>query len=265
MDPISSIMARIEEKYIPRDLDPVSTTGMQKRAEPGSECAFCASYKTFREMAAHCSKISEEFSSDHCPELKNKWQHVLKAAGAYERFFDANCTAIERRGIPTKIRLQASKIMRYIGTLDSNIRDGSGLILAGPPGTMKTTFGVAILQQALLQGYSARKILMQSLLDEIFTLKAKNLDDWLQFEKQLREAKLLVIDELGKHKSEGWVMTKFEAIVSERHERRRSTIFITNLTPDEMKGMYSEGVIDRFNHCNELITFTGNSVRIQGD
>lgn len=190
---------------------------------------------------------------------------TLQRSGVYERFWDASFAAIEKRGVPVAVKEQFDQVKEYAAELKKHLASGDGLILKGLVGTMKTTLAVAVLQEALFQGYSGRKILMQSLLDEIFSRKAYNLDDWLKFEQDLRECRLLVVDELGKHQSEGWVMTKFEAIVSERHERRRSTIFVTNLTAGEMKGIYSEGVIDRFNHVNQVINFTGKSQRVAGD
>ena len=228
-------------------------------------CRFCESYKThIRDIISACPRYDLPFG-ETCKLIKEKWQEQLVKAGIYERFWDANFYSIEKRGIPESVKQPYEQIKKYCKDLDKNIKRGTGLILKGPVGTMKTTLAVAVLQEALLRGYQVRKILMQSLLDEIFTLKARNTEEWLKFEKMLREARLLVVDELGKHQSEGWVMTKFEAIVSERHERRRSTIFVTNLTAQEMRGLYSEGVIDRFNHVNEVITFRGESVRIKGD
>jgi len=200
-----------------------------------------------------------------CQEIKRRWQECLRKAGIYERFYDANIKNIQARGIPEQIRTQYKQITDYLLHLEKNTKTGRGLILKGPPGTMKTTLAVAILQEAIFYGYSGRKILMQSLLDEIFMMKARGIEEWLKFENELRNCRLLVVDELGKHSSEGWVMTKFEAIVSERHERRRSTIFITNLTSKELKGLYSEGVIDRFNHVNDVVNFEGKSLRVKGD
>jgi len=229
------------------------------------DCRFCESYKTrVQDILSACPRYDSPFG-ETCKLIKRKWQEQLVKAGIYERFWDANFYSIEKRGIPESVKQPYEQVKKYCETLHENMERGNGLLLKGPVGTMKTTLAAAALQEALRQGYSGKKILMQSLLDDIFTLKARNTQEWLQFENDLRNCRLLVVDELGKHQSEGWVMTKFEAIVSERHERRRSTIFVTNLTAQEMKGLYSEGVIDRFNHVNEVITFRGESVRIKGD
>ncbi len=228
-------------------------------------CAHCEGYKyRVQDILQTCHRYSSPFGKT-CSLVKQKWQKQLLKAGVHERFWNANFACIEKRGIPERINGAFAKIESYCRYLKNRLNRGEGLVLKGPVGTMKTTLAVAILQLALWQGYSARKIMMQSLLDEIFSRKAYSLGEWLKFEKDLRECRLLVIDELGKHLSKEWVMTKFEAIVGERHERRRSTIFVTNMTSIELKGLYSEGVIDRFNHVNEVINFSGGSLRVKGD
>jgi len=265
MEQLESILQRLEHLQSPGS-DQASMTGKQKPKSTISDvCARCEAYKSsVQEILSACPRYSSPFERT-CELVQRRWHEQLTKAGVYERFWDANFAGIEKRGVPESIREPYEQVKKYCANLDMNIGHGAGLILKGPVGTMKTTLAVAVLQEALWRGYRARKILMQSLLDEIFTLKARNTEEWLQFESDLRNCRLLVVDELGKHQSEGWVMTKFEAIVSERHERRRSTIFVTNLTAQEMKGLYSEGVIDRFNHVNEVITFRGESVRIKGD
>jgi DNA replication protein DnaC len=265
MEQVAEVIRRLEHLQ-GQDSGQVSTIGKPKQnLTESDDCRFCESYKTrVQDILSACQHYNSPLG-ETCELIKRKWKEQLVKAGIYERFWDANFYSIEKRGIPESVKQPYEQVKKYCETLHENIERGAGLVLKGPVGTMKTTLAVAVLQEALWRGYRARKILMQSLLDEIFTLKARNTEEWLQLESDLRNCRLLVVDELGKHQSEGWVMTKFEAIVSERHERRRSTIFVTNLTAQEMKGLYSEGVIDRFNHVNEVITFRGESVRIKGD
>lgn len=262
MEQVGEILQKIDKiKYL-QATSQAGTIGKQKETE--YSCQTCESFSDIFALIKSCDKYKHP-QKLNCSLLRKKWHEHLIDCGVYERFFSANFRQIEDRKIPAEISNQYQQIKDYVGNLKTNLEQGIGLILKGPVGTMKTTLAVAVLQEALWQGYSGHKILMQSLLDEIFTRKAKNIQEWLKFEKALREAKLLIVDELGKHKSEGWVMTKFEAIVSERHERRRSTIFVTNLTAKELSGLYSEGVIDRFNHISHVINFTGQSLRVKGD
>lgn len=245
-----------------RDTAQANMTGGRSPTELSS-CAFCNGFPLSK-ILTDCPTREHPLKTK-CDYLKAKWYEKLRESGIYERLYNAHFPAIEARGVPPEAKEQYEQIYLFSLDLPRHIRQGNGLILKGPVGTMKTTLAVALQQEAILQGFTTRKILMQSLLDDIFTLKVTSREDWLKFERDLRETKLLVIDELGKHKSEGWVMTKFEAIVSERHERRRSTVFVSNLTAAEMKGMYSEGVIDRFNHVNEVVNFRGKSLREKGD
>ena len=268
MEQVADILRhRVErlQQQSDRDSGQAPQTGNKKKTGYNAGSCQCNSYGEVHDVIRNCHMHVSPFEIKLCNTIKDKWQALLRQSGVYERFWDANFDHIEQRGVPDVVSEQFWQVRKYTTNLKKHLSNGDGLILKGPVGTMKTTLAVAVLQEALCQGYTGRKILMQSLLDEIFSRKAYRLADWLKFEQDLRECRLLVVDELGKHQTEGWVMTKFEAIVSERHERRRSTIFVTNLTAQEMKGIYSEGIIDRFNHVNQIINFTGKSQRVAGD
>ncbi|MEG3070197.1 MAG: hypothetical protein RQM92_04600 [Candidatus Syntrophopropionicum ammoniitolerans] len=82
---------------------------------------------------------------------------------------------------------------------------------------MKTSLAVAVLQEQIAAGGGGYFITMSALLDNIFTLKAISPGKWAQFEQQLRETPLLVLDDLGSEHTEGWVLTKVDAIIAERY------------------------------------------------
>jgi len=102
---------------------------------------------------------------------------------------------------------------------------------------------------------------MSGLLDNIFTLKAQSLDKWAKFEQQIRETPLLVLDDLGAEYTEGWVLTKVDAIIAERYNRCRSVIVTTNLSAEQLRGVYAERVIDRLRSTLKVINFNGQSLR----
>jgi len=101
-----------------------------------------------------------------------------------------------------------------------------------------------------------------SMLDNIFTLKAQGLDKWAKFEQQIRETPLLVLDDLGAEHTEGWVLTKVDAIIAERYNRCRSVIVTTNLSAEQLRGVYAERVIDRLRSTLKVVNFSGQSLRL---
>jgi DNA replication protein DnaC len=178
----------------------------------------------------------------------------LEACGVFARYHDATFEVIEARGVPAELRSQVDAVRRYADAIDTNVRLGNGLLMRGPVGTMKTTLAVAVLQCWLRRGGSARFLTMPSLVDNIFSAKAVSQDKWRQFEKQLQEAPLIVLDDLGAEGASGWPLTKVDAIIAERYNRRRATVITTNLASAAMRNRYTDRMIDRLRSTCQVIT-----------
>ena len=178
----------------------------------------------------------------------------LEACGVFARYHDATFETIEARGVPTELRGQVDAVRRYADAIGANVRHGNGLLLRGPVGTMKTTLAVAVLRCWLGRGGSARFLTMPSLVDNIFAAKSISQEEWNQFEKRLRQTPLLVLDDLGAEWVVGWVLTKVDAIIAERYNRRRATIITTNLSSADMRSRYTDRMIDRLRATCQIIT-----------
>lgn len=98
------------------------------------------------------------------------------------------------------------------------------LVLYGAPGTYKTTackkLVYSILKKKGINPYNA------------YFIKFYNLVDWLlqdeELESLLKHTKLLVIDDLISLHLKESILLKLFAIVDERYEKQRKTIFTTN-------------------------------------
>ena len=178
----------------------------------------------------------------------------LTACGVFARYHDATFETIEARGVPTELRDQVDAVRRYADAIDDNVRQGTGLLLRGPVGTMKTTLAVAVLQCWLRRGGSARFLTMPSLVDNIFAAKAISQEKWNEFEKRLRQTPLLVLDDLGAEGASGWPLAKVDAIIAERYNRRRATVITTNLASAAMRSRYTDRMIDRLRATCQVVT-----------
>ena len=188
-------------------------------------------------------------------------QKILEACGIYDRFTETTFAMIERQGLAPSMRDNLKVVKEYSEKLETHIRTGTGLILRGQVGTMKTTLAVAVLQELIHTGRRGFFITMPSLLDNIFTLKEGNMEEWLAFEKKLKNTSLLILDDLGAEYQKGWVSTKIDAIISERYNRCRPMIITTNLSLAQMKETYAERIIDRLRSTCLNLTFCGESLR----
>lgn len=182
---------------------------------------------------------------------------MMERCGIHRRFQDSSFEHIEEIGVPESILEQYSQIKEYAANLKENVNEGRGLLLKGSVGTMKTTLAAAVLREHITLGGSGLFITMSGLLDNIFTLKAKSMNEWAKFEQQIRETPLLVLDDLGAEYTEGWVLTKVDAIIAERYNRCRSVIVTTNLSAEQLRGVYAERVIDRLRSTLKVINFSG--------
>jgi DNA replication protein DnaC len=186
----------------------------------------------------------------------------LERCGIHRRYCGCTLANIERAGVPDSVREPYEQVKGYARKMKENIEAGCGLLLKGSVGTMKTTLAVAVLLEYIARGGSGFFVTMPGLLDSIFTLKAGRPGEWARFEQRLRETPLLLLDDLGAEHSEGWVLTKVDAIIAERYNRCRPVIVTTNLSTDQLRGIYAERVIDRLRSTLQVVTFSGRSLRM---
>lgn len=114
----------------------------------------------------------------------------------------------------------------------SKLTEGTGLWLAGPAGTGKTTVAAAIARDAVRMGWSVRFAnavdIFQSLRDSYDgTGEAKVM-------ARYTAPRLLVIDDLGKGKPSAWVAEKLYSIVNTRWDAAVPTIVTTQYQEDEL-------------------------------
>lgn len=190
-----------------------------------------------------------------------EWVRKLERSGIHRRYQGCTIDSLFGQNAPTQISDAMAAVMQYVEDLEKNIKSGQGLILMGPVGTGKTSAAAAVLQYGLKRDYGGLFIGMSSLLDTIFTTKEKNRDEWVEFERRLRETSILVIDDLGTEKPEGWVQIKLDSIVSERYNRLKPIVVTTNLDAIGLKNTYTERIIDRLRQTSKLLTFPGPSLR----
>ena len=185
----------------------------------------------------------------------------LEKLGIYKRYWHCTFAEMEKRGIPAQIRKEYSQVKTYAAHIKGHVRSGTGLILKGPVGTMKTSLAVAVLQKCIQDGGSGLFVPMASLLDNIFTLKERNKEEWLRYEDRIRNTGILVLDDLGAEYHQDWVLSKVDAIISERYNRMKPIVATTNLSDGDLKGKYAERIIDRLRATAKVVNFTGKSLR----
>lgn len=195
----------------------------------------------------------------------------LENHGIMRRFYDATFENIESKGVPQSIAGQYEQVKKYAKNLEHNVSMGKGAILCGPYGTMKTTLAIALLRKWLeiSNGYSGLFVPMCTLIDDLYTRRARSIEDWANYEQRIRTTKLLILDDIGaENTDQSWILSKVDSIITDRYNRMRPVIITSNLLPfstdknkKTLSNTYGGRVFDRLRSTSELIIFNGKSLR----
>ena len=174
----------------------------------------------------------------------------------------------EKQLINAGIRERYADVSFNTLKIDGDIRENAKLIytytkkIAGGYGTLKTTLAVCVLKEYINRGGYGLFIPMSSLMDNLYSMKARNVEEWVTFENRLRNTNLLVIDDLGgEDTSAPWVLQKVHSIITERYNRKKTIIITTNFNKQELENTYSGRLIDRLKSTNYYIAFNSPSQR----
>ena len=198
------------------------------------------------------------------PEAGNLTPEDLEKAGIFKRFQSVTFDSIEQRGLPRdeELRHNYGMVKTYAASLDENIANGTGLLLAGNFGTLKSSMAVAVLRYHLERGKAGLFVPMCSLIDNLFTMQKLNKEEWAKYEYKIRNTPLLVLDDLGSENTDqGWILAKVDSIITERYNKMRPIIITTNLSKADLKGTYSGRLFDRLRSTSKCIVFRGESQR----
>ena len=111
------------------------------------------------------------------------------------------------------------------------------LVLSGVPGCGKTHLAAAIVNRAIERGSPALFFTVADLLDR---MRASYDDDaelaYDRLSEQVRDAPLLVLDDLDGYSETAWAREKFVQVVSHRFHAALPTVFTSVTVPEEIDG-----------------------------
>lgn len=138
----------------------------------------------------------------------------------------------------------------YIDDIETRVRSGSGLVLLGPPGTGKTLFAHRIGRAAIDKKISVQCTTIAAYQEALNRLPsyqavARHHEDgavkvWrtLEWLDEVKEAKLLILDDLGKEHTtmSGFIENQCDHLIRERGNRRLATIITTQRRAGRLGG-----------------------------
>ncbi len=106
---------------------------------------------------------------------------------------------------------------------------GGWLVLSGPSGCGKTHLAAAIANERLSQGYPAFYITTPDLLDHLRSAYSPDSEmPYDEFFNQVRNARLLVLDDLGAQTSTSWAKEKLDQLLTHRFNSELPTVIVTS-------------------------------------
>jgi DNA replication protein DnaC len=135
-----------------------------------------------------------------------------------------------RRGRSADPRDQA-RFQRCVDDAEAFAQDPQGwLVLVGASGCGKTHIAAAIANRCLERGVPALFVVVPDLLDHLRAAYKPDADvGYDQLFEQVRNAPVLILDDLGTHSATAWAQEKLFQIVNHRYNARLPTVVTTNV------------------------------------
>src|SRR5215211_1404067 len=128
-----------------------------------------------------------------------------------------------------------AKVMDYIMGWKDNQEGGRGLYFCGPIGVGKTHLAVAVMNEIITKKrVPSLFVTVPELLDNLrgaYNDPGRDIDEWMD---SVKNADLLLLDDLGAERANEWVRERIFVIVNHRYREELPTIFTSNTGPKDL-------------------------------
>lgn len=162
---------------------------------------------------------------------------------------------------PTATRA-VEKVENYLAGWEENRDAGKGLYLCGDVGTGKTHLAVAVMNELMTKKrVPSLFVTVPELLDNLrgaYNDPGRDLDEWMA---AVKNADLLVLDDLGSERVTEWVRERVFVVVNHRYREVLPTIFTSNIGPKDLAAQLGERTASRIISMCDWISLEGEDYR----
>jgi DNA replication protein DnaC len=154
------------------------------------------------------------------------------------------------------------KVETYIKSWEENRESGRGLYFCGGVGTGKTHLAVAVMNELMQRKrVPSLFVTVPEFLDnlrEAYMIPGRDLDEWME---AVKNADLLVLDDLGAEKPNPWVRERLFVVVNHRYREALPTLFTSNIGPRDLATQLGERTASRIIAMCDWISLEGEDYR----
>ena len=155
-----------------------------------------------------------------------------------------------------------AKVMDYIMGWKANQEGGRGLYFCGPVGVGKTHLAVAVMNEIITKKrVPSLFVTVPELLDNMrgaYNDPGRDIDEWMD---SVKNADLLLLDDLGAERANEWVRERIFVIVNHRYREELPTIFTSNTGPKDLAAQLGERTASRIIAMCDWISLEGEDYR----
>ena len=155
-----------------------------------------------------------------------------------------------------------AKVMDYIMGWKANQEGGRGLYFCGPVGVGKTHLAVAVMNEIITKKrVPSLFVTVPELLDNLrgaYNDPGRDIDEWMD---SVKNADLLLLDDLGAERANEWVRERIFVIVNHRYREELPTIFTSNTGPKDLAAQLGERTASRIIAMCDWISLEGEDYR----
>ncbi|MFV0313761.1 MAG: ATP-binding protein [Anaerotignum sp.] len=162
-------------------------------------------------------------------------------------------------------KANAEKLYRRALAFVEEFGNGANLLIYGGTGLGKTFLCNCIAKDLLAKGHTVLYLTAGQLFRKLEEQKFHRNDEEeeaKEWDQELLEAELLIIDDLGTEFSTIFTTSELFRIMNDRKLAKKAVVVSTNLGPTELMNLYSDRITSRFLGEFEQMKFFGEDIRI---
>ena len=163
---------------------------------------------------------------------------------------------------PPSTTKAVEKVQKYLENWEENREAGLGLYFCGDVGSGKTHLAVAVMNELMgRKRIPSLFVTVPELLDNLrgaYNEPGRDIDEWMA---AVKDADLLVLDDLGSERVTEWVRERIFVIVNHRYREALPTVFTSNIGPEELPAKLGERTASRIISMCEGVELSGKDYR----